>query len=318
MTVLFADLQDSCGHAQNVGEPEEVVQLEADLFRAINPVVLQHYGHILRYQGDSILVAFNLRGNDARHAEQAVCCALAIQRAVRSLNILRRARDPRSKPLELPIGINTGEVALAHLLIPGRREVTPFGDPVNLAKRIQETFKAFPDRGQYTQEIGRKPPTELILVGEDTLLQVDRGVFRAFGLGEPIAFKGYEGRPLKVYSFRPAIPCRTSFIGVGSSLRPQPGVLALDVGNRAEPGILNHHQPGVSGCAAALVLEHPEWVLAAPRPDRLAGSQPSLEIVVHAEPDFDCCAATFLALEVLSGRCRRWSSMPPRSTAARC
>ncbi len=291
MTTLFTDIRDYSGHCRALKEPERIAELEADLFRAINPVIQAHRGTILRYQGDSILVVFNLYGHDPHHADHAVSCALEIQRAVRHWNNLRQSYEPQARPLELPTGIHTGKAAVAHFRIPGRREMTIIGNAVNLAKRIQQTTKRF--------------PVELVLISGATRARVQRCVFRAIRLLAQEAFKGYESDRdafLDVYAVRPAVPNRTSFIEVGSVLNSQRGIVALDVGNRAEVGILDHHQPGVVGCATSLVYDHPDWVAPAGGDRQPTAAGADQEIVVHAQPDLDCCAATLLALEVIEGR----------------
>src|SRR5262249_50603862 len=145
-TVLFADIRDYSKHCQRLRQPERIVEMEADLFRATNPVIQAHGGTILRYQGDSILVVFRPAGDEAagrNHAERAVGCALEVQRAVRRLTRLKRSYAPQAEPLQLPVGIHTGRAAVAHLMIPGRREVTVIGNPVNLAKRVQEATRRY-------------------------------------------------------------------------------------------------------------------------------------------------------------------------------
>jgi class 3 adenylate cyclase len=285
MTVWFADVRDYSGHCRRLRDPERIVAWEAALFRTINPVVQAHRGTILRYQGDSMLAVFNVEGDDPDHAGNAVRCGLEVQQAVRRFNRLRRASESDTGHVLLPIGIHTGPVALTHLMIPGRREVTVFGKAVNLAKRLQESSR------EYGEEL---------IVSGDTLARVEAGRFREFPLGRR-GFKGHEEKEdwLEVFALRPPIPCRVSFVGLGTALRPQRGLLAMDVGNRAEAGVIDHHQPGVHQCAAELLLENPAW---ARWPLGEDGTPDDLEVVVHAQPDLGCCAAVWMALDILEGR----------------
>jgi class 3 adenylate cyclase len=280
MTVLFADVRDYSRHCQRLRQPERIVEMEADLFRATNPVIQAHGGTILRYQGDSILVVFAPEGEEKagrNHAERAVGCALEMQRAVRRLNRLKRSYDPQAEPLQLPVGIHSGRAAVAHLMIPGRREVTVIGNPVNLAKRVQEA----------TRRYGLD-----LLVSGDTLAQVRAGAFREFLLAERAAFKGYKDEDvlLDVYAIRPAVPSRVSFVCQGAHCPSQPGLLTLDGG-------------------AASVLEHPQRIQALLRREAAEGPE-ALELVSKLEPDLDACAVAFLALEVLEKRLRRGSRQP--------
>ena len=160
----------------------------------------------------------------------------------------------------MSIGLHTGKVAMANLMMPGRREISVYGNAVNIAKRIQELPKSQPallEAHFAGQRLGRP---EIVLASADTLRTVQGGVFRAYCIGKDVALKGYLEEPRDIFLVRPAVPTHTSFIGLGSEVQRQKGFVFLDVGNRAETGIIDHHQQGIEGCAASITLEHPEWV----------------------------------------------------------
>ncbi len=301
MTILFADLRDSCGHGQDVHFPEDIARLEADLFRAVNPVVRRHKGAILRYQGDSILAVFGRRG-EADHATSAALCALELQRALHRLNVFRSASQTGALPLEMPVGIHTGTVTAAHLMIPGRREVTVFGNEVNLAKRIQETPRACPERFLPRDGTVNGPLHESIFVSEATYRQITHGTFRAFDLGEPIKFKGYDDHPIRVFALRPALPLHCSFIPKLTPLKARVSCLALDVGVAAEKGVIDHHANETAGSTTALTLQNLDWVSRAVHKGSCEEQPIGLELIVHANVDIDCCAAVFVALETVEWR----------------
>jgi class 3 adenylate cyclase len=299
LTILFADLRDSSGHSNAGRQPETIVRLEADLFRAINPVVLACGGTILRYEGDSILVVFGLTVQDGQET-RAVQTALGMQAAVRALNRLRAAANPQARPLALPIGIHTGQVSVANLLIPGRREVSVFGAAVNLAKRIQEAPKQFPELFRRPEGILLDPTEELILVSHDTFQNVRGGVFRSFRFPGEYRFRGLEDTPVTLWTLRPAVPVRISFVYIDLVLsRGTAGVLALDVGRQECPGVIDHAQSASALCTALLLLENP--ALSGCLESRGDCSGPP-ELVLPAAFDFDAYAGAFLAVELLEGR----------------
>ena len=93
-----------------------------------------------------------------------------------------------------------------------------------------------------------------------------------------------------------AIEFKTAFVGYGEVLEPVNGKIAVDVGNRLGPGVIDHHQPGApDACAAALVVRHPEYVL-----DHL-GRMPIEEVtlVTHVSPDLDAVAAAWLCRNLM-------------------
>lgn len=86
------------------------------------------------------------------------------------------------------------------------------------------------------------------------------------------------------------------FVAYGEDIRPEPGVLVLDVGMKTVPGVIDHHHPGAEPeCAASLVVKHPDLVLG-------HDLNPLREVVTHRLPDFDALSAIFLALRLLETR----------------
>ncbi len=85
---------------------------------------------------------------------------------------------------------------------------------------------------------------------------------------------------------RPAL----RFVRMGEVLEPRAGVVAVDVGGKCVPGVIDHHhRDGGEECAASLVAGQPGLVL-----DHLAGGRSLDAIVMHAWPDLDCLVAAYL------------------------
>lgn len=89
-----------------------------------------------------------------------------------------------------------------------------------------------------------------------------------------------------------------SFLDYGHLLSPQEGVLALDVGMKTVPGVIDHHHPNAEvECTASLVVKHPHLVL-----DHLSSHKSrdrEMRIITHRFPDFDAMSSSFLALKLL-------------------
>ena len=85
---------------------------------------------------------------------------------------------------------------------------------------------------------------------------------------------------------------RCEFVPMGTPLQAKPGAIALDVGSRCEPGVIDHHFGGAEeGCAASLVYRHFDWISS--HAGNLSPDQ--ITWMMHEDPDFDCLAALFLA-----------------------
>jgi hypothetical protein len=89
-----------------------------------------------------------------------------------------------------------------------------------------------------------------------------------------------------------------SFVNYGQELEARPGALALDVGFKTKPGVIDHHHPDAEPeCAASLVVKHPTLVLG--HLGEWVKQGRVVEVVTHRLPDFDAVAAAFLALRLL-------------------
>jgi len=85
---------------------------------------------------------------------------------------------------------------------------------------------------------------------------------------------------------------RYEFVPWGYVLEPRAGVVAIDVGNKMVPGVIDHHQASCDyGCAASLLVRRPDLVLEHKR----AHPTTRLTLVMHRHPDFDCVVSAMLA-----------------------
>lgn len=93
------------------------------------------------------------------------------------------------------------------------------------------------------------------------------------------------------------------FVPYGGRLDPRPETIALDVGMRTVPGVVDHHHPDAEPeCTASLIAKYPGLVIdhlgayVAARPE---AQLPPLRIITHRLPDFDSLASIFLTLKLL-------------------
>ena len=109
------------------------------------------------------------------------------------------------------------------------------------------------------------------------------GLAPALAIGRVLLWEDMRSR-------RPALSY--NFVPMGKVLQPEPNTVALDVGNRCEAGVIDHHGGGATlGCTTSLVWKHPELLTT-----HLANVPPGDVIwTVHEYPDFDCVASTYLA-----------------------
>jgi len=116
------------------------------------------------------------------------------------------------------------------------------------------------------------------------------------------------------------------FVGHGKVLSSRPDTVALDVGNRLEPGVLDqHHDRNLAPSTSRLILEHPDlvydhlmspWLRRADDGVALEGKVWSPVITTHRAPDFDGVVSALLVRELVEkGRLPAWGENLSRFAA---
>jgi adenylate cyclase len=134
VSVLFADITGFTTITDGMSPPD-VIALLNECMERLTDVVEREGGVVDKYVGDQVMALFGApvtRGHDSLRAVRA---AMGMQRAMAELNEERARRGER--PLEVSIGINTGQVMAGNMGSPSRLNYTVLGDGVNLASRVE-------------------------------------------------------------------------------------------------------------------------------------------------------------------------------------
>lgn len=139
LAILFSDIRGFTSFAES-HLAYDVVHILNRYFRYMGDAVLRHGGYIDKYIGDGLMALFGLEHADAdASCRAAVACALDMGAALPELNAyLARQFD---QTLRVGIGVHVGEVIVADLGHPHRRQLTAIGDVVNVASRIESATK---------------------------------------------------------------------------------------------------------------------------------------------------------------------------------
>lgn len=177
VTILFSDIRGFTTMAEHMA-PEDVVHDLNEYFSEMVDVVFRHGGTVDKYIGDGIMAIFGAPLPQPDHAYQAVRTAAAMREALGSLNARRtQAGKP---PLEIGVGLHTGECVIGNIGTAERMDYTAVGDAVNTASRIEGLTKVFGldvllSGATYRQVVGRvrteaHPPLQV--KGRTTPLEV--------------------------------------------------------------------------------------------------------------------------------------------------
>jgi predicted ATPase/class 3 adenylate cyclase/predicted metal-dependent HD superfamily phosphohydrolase len=134
-TILYSDIEGFTSIAEKI-PPEQVVTILNEYFPAVIEPIERNGGVVNQFQGDAMLVTFNVPLADSDHASNAIQTAIEIQQ-------LTANRTFGGVSLRTRIGINTGEVIAGNVGSGDRINYTVHGDAVNIAARIEQLNKDY-------------------------------------------------------------------------------------------------------------------------------------------------------------------------------
>jgi len=134
-TILYSDIEGFTSIAESM-PPEQVVDMLNDYFPRVIEPIMRYGGVVNQFQGDAMLVTFNVPMEDPRHADNAVRAAMDMQEVSREASFA-------GVRLRTRIGINTGQVIAGNVGAGNRHNYTVHGDAVNLAARLEQLNKQY-------------------------------------------------------------------------------------------------------------------------------------------------------------------------------
>ena len=142
-TVLFSDIRHFASITESLGADETVHMLNT-YFTEMVDVVLRYGGILDKYIGDAIMVVFGAPLVEPRDADNAVATSIEMIRALDRFNQNRTSSG--LDPIEVGIGISTGEVVAGSVGTTKRMDYTVIGESVNLAARLEGANKHYGTR----------------------------------------------------------------------------------------------------------------------------------------------------------------------------
>ena len=130
VTSLFCDLVASTAMAE-AADPEDVSKVLRRYFSAASRSIEAFGGTVEKFIGDAVVGAFGVPAAHEDDPERAIRAGLRIIEAVAGLT------RPDGSPLQVRVGINTGEALVRLDITAGSGQGFLTGDAVNTAARIQ-------------------------------------------------------------------------------------------------------------------------------------------------------------------------------------
>jgi len=134
VTVLFSDIVGFTTLSAQL-DAEEVFLLMNNCFRLLVEQVYRFGGSVDKFIGDGLMALFGAPVAHENDPERAVRAALEMQKAITRFS--REMKPKLGRPLELRIGITTGDVIAGTVGVEEQMSYTVMGSTVNMAARLQ-------------------------------------------------------------------------------------------------------------------------------------------------------------------------------------
>ena len=187
VSILFSDVRGFTTIAEQIGARETVAMLNS-YFTEMVDVIFEHKGILDKYIGDAIMALFGAPFAGPNDADNAIATANQMMVELKALNLKRTAAG--EKPIDIGLGVSTGNVIVGNIGSIKRMEYTVIGDSVNLASRLEGANKAYGSKilfSEFTHERLANPT----LVREIDLIKV-KGKDFPVGVHESLGYRADE------------------------------------------------------------------------------------------------------------------------------
>ena len=133
-TILYTDIVGFTSLCEDL-QPDDIASLLNEYFELLTAIINKHGGIINQFQGDAMLITYNVPAKNENHAEDALLTAIEIQETLSTRLFKSIYRMPTR------IGINTGKVFAGTVGGKDRLNYTVHGDAVNVAARLENLNK---------------------------------------------------------------------------------------------------------------------------------------------------------------------------------
>jgi adenylate cyclase len=194
VTIFFSDVRNFTTISEGFENPKDLIEYLNTYMSPMSQIIIDHEGTIDKYIGDAIMAYWNAPLEVKNHADKALSAAIKQIDALKNLNITLKEKN--YPPIEIGIGIHTGEAIVGEMGSEGRSDYTVIGDSINLGSRIEGLCKPYGAKILISESTKRKL-TQTYQIREVDKVQV-KGKEEAVTIYEVCGFGTFEGEELKI------------------------------------------------------------------------------------------------------------------------
>ena len=137
--VMFADIRNFTTRSE-ASTPEDIIQLLNFYFEEMTAAIDEHGGTIDKFIGDGLMAFFGAPNSSDNPSQDGFYAAKKMLKNLEKVN--QKLIEQGIEPIEIGVGLHTGEAVIGHVGSIRRNEYTAIGDTVNVAARIEGLTKA--------------------------------------------------------------------------------------------------------------------------------------------------------------------------------
>lgn len=153
LSVLFSDVRGFTTISEKL-DPKQLGDFLNSYLTPMTDLVFANKGTLDKYMGDAVMAFFGAPIAYPEHPQMACRCAL--QMLVKLSELQKNWAEQNMPPIDIGIGINTGEMSVGNMGSETVRSYTVMGDSVNLGSRLEGINKEYGTRiiiSQFTYEL---------------------------------------------------------------------------------------------------------------------------------------------------------------------
>ena len=154
VTVFFSDVRNFTNISESMPNANTLIEFMNEYMDPMTEIIIDEKGTVDKFIGDAVMAYWNAPGSVPDHADRAVTATMKQLYKVKELNkfiekderfqaTVQMCKEKGIPPIDIGIGLNSGEVVVGEMGSTRRSDYTIIGDPVNLGARLESLCKHY-------------------------------------------------------------------------------------------------------------------------------------------------------------------------------